>query len=224
MTDLQCASLQGPFCDAPQGPANSALILLHGWGADGHDLASLAPYLQASLPQLALYTPHAPDICSANPMGRQWFELSERFFANPAASEADMDKAAAVISEAVMAFSEAISLPQTRIMLGGFSQGGMMTLHLASQGRLPMAGYISIAGALVVPDAVQEATSHSAPITLIHGARDEVVPFQAMSRAEDRLSTAGYQVTSHTRPEMGHAIDAETISHIIATFTAMPNI
>lgn len=224
MTDLQCASLQGPFCDAPQGPANSALILLHGWGADGHDLASLAPYLQASLPQLALYTPHAPDICSANPMGRQWFELSERFFANPAASEADMDKAAAVISEAVMAFSEAISLPQTRIMLGGFSQGGMMTLHLASQGRLPMAGYISIAGALVVPDAVQEATSHSAPITLIHGARDEVVPFQAMSRAEDRLSTAGYQVTSHTRPEMGHAIDAETISHIIAAFTAMPNI
>ena len=224
MTDLQCARLQGPFCDAPQGPANSALILLHGWGADGHDLASLAPYLQASLPQLALYTPHAPDICSANPMGRQWFELSERFFANPAASEADMDKAAAVISEAVMAFSEAISLPQTRIMLGGFSQGGMMTLHLASQGRLPMAGYISIAGALVVPDAVQEATSHSAPITLIHGARDEVVPFQAMSRAEDRLSTAGYQVTSHTRPEMGHAIDAETISHIIAAFTAMPNI
>ncbi len=224
MTDLQCASLQGPFCDAPQGPANSALILLHGWGADGHDLASLAPYLQASLPQLALYTPHAPDICSANPMGRQWFELSERFFANPAASEADMDKAAAVISEAVMAFSEAISLPQTRIMLGGFSQGGMMTLHLASQGRLPMAGYISIAGALVVPDAVQEATSHSAPITLIHGARDEVVPFQAMSRAEDRLSTAGYQVTSHTRPEMGHAIDAETISHIIAAFTAMPNV
>lgn len=223
MTDLQCASLQGPFCDAPQGPANSALILLHGWGADGHDLASLAPYLQASLPQLALYTPHAPDICSANPMGRQWFELSERFFANPAASEADMDKAAAVISEAVMAFSEAISLPQTRIMLGGFSQGGMMTLHLASQGRLPMAGYISIAGALVVPDAVQEATSHSAPITLIHGARDEVVPFQAMSRAEDRLSTAGYQVTSHTRPEMGHAIDAETISHIIAAFTNMPN-
>ena len=224
MTDLQCASLQGPFCDAPQGPANSALILLHGWGADGHDLASLAPYLQASLPQLALYTPHAPDICSANPMGRQWFELSERFFANPAASEADMDKAAAVISEAVMAFSEAISLPQTRIMLAGFSQGGMMTLHLASQGRLPMAGYISIAGALVVPDAVQEATSHSAPITLIHGARDEVVPFQAMSRAEDRLSTAGYQVTSHTRPEMGHAIDAETISHIIAAFTAMPNV
>ena len=224
MTDLQCASLQGPFCDAPQGPANSALILLHGWGADGHDLASLAPYLQASLPQLALYTPHASDICSANPMGRQWFELSERFFANPAASEADMDKAAAVISEAVMAFSEAISLPQTRIMLGGFSQGGMMTLHLASQGRLPMAGYISIAGALVVPDAVQEATSHSAPITLIHGAQDEVVPFQAMSRAEDRLLIAGYQVTSHTRPEMGHAIDAETISHIIATFTAMPNI
>lgn len=224
MTDLQCARLQGPFCDAPQGPANSALILLHGWGADGHDLASLAPYLQASLPQLALYTPHAPDICSANPMGRQWFELSERFFANPAASEADMDKAAAVISEAVMAFSEAISLPQTRIMLGGFSQGGMMTLHLASQGRLPMAGYISIAGALVVPDAVQEATSHSAPITLIHGARDEVVPFQAMSRAEDRLSTAGYQVTSHTRPEMGHAIDAEAISHIIAAFTAMPNV
>ena len=129
-----------------------------------------------------------------------------------------MDIAAGHISEAVMAFSDAVSVPQTRIMLGGFSQGGMMTLHLASQGRLPMAGYISIAGALVVPDAVQEATSHSAPITLIHGARDEVVPFQAMARAQDRLSAAGYQVTSHTRPEMGHAIDAETLSHIIAAF------
>ena len=222
MTDLQCAGLQGPFCNAPQGEADCALILLHGWGADGHDLASLAPYLQASLPQLALYTPHAPDICSANPMGRQWFELSERFFSDPAASEADMDIAAGHISEAVMAFSDAVSVPQTRIMLGGFSQGGMMTLHLASQGRLPMAGYISIAGALVVPDAVQDATSHSAPITLIHGARDEVVPFQAMARAEDRLSAAGYQVTCHTRPEMGHAIDAETLSHIIAAFTTMP--
>ena len=66
------------------------VILLHGWGADGSDLASLAPSLLGPVSVVsvdttsahhkglggAVFVPDAPDICSENPSGRQWFELS----------------------------------------------------------------------------------------------------------------------------------------------------
>ena len=51
------------------------IVLLHGWGADGSDLIDLAPHLSARFPHAVICAPDGPEPCTANPMGRQWFDL-----------------------------------------------------------------------------------------------------------------------------------------------------
>ena len=51
------------------------IVLLHGWGADGSDLIDLAPHLSARFPHAVICAPDGPEPCTADPMGRQWFDL-----------------------------------------------------------------------------------------------------------------------------------------------------
>ena len=220
MEHRQFASLEGPFAQAPSTGADEAiLILLHGWGADGRDLIDLAGPLQAQLPYLHLFTPHAPAPCTANPMGRQWFELTERFFEKPASAVAEIDEVSLVIDEMIEAVSASLSIARHKIFLGGFSQGGMMTLHLASLSAADKAkqlgGYASIAGALMAPDKVKPAGDAPAPIWLAHGQLDQVVPFMALKKAQEHFASEGYDVSVCVRDLMGHSIDMPTLESLI---------
>ena len=60
---------------AAESAPQKMVVLMHGWGADSQDLAPLAPMLAADA-EMAVIVPDAPDICSVNPFGRQWFELA----------------------------------------------------------------------------------------------------------------------------------------------------
>ena len=53
-----------------------AIILCHGYGGDGKDISSLALSWQRFLPDAIFLSPNAPEICSINPNGYQWFDLS----------------------------------------------------------------------------------------------------------------------------------------------------
>ncbi|MFA7431673.1 MAG: phospholipase, partial [Rhodospirillaceae bacterium] len=69
--------LHGPHRPAASGKARQAVILLHGYGADGSDLIGLAPHLALGLPDAAFYSPDAGSPCEMGPLGRQWFSLSD---------------------------------------------------------------------------------------------------------------------------------------------------
>ena len=217
----QFAKLEGPFAPAISAKSDQMiLILLHGWGADGRDLIDLAAPIQAELPHLGLFTPHAPYPCSANPMGRQWFELTERFFEKPASVLAEIEDVSQLIDEMIEAVMTELSIGRDQIMLGGFSQGGMMTLYLASQNAadkdMKLAGYASIAGALIAPDRLVPAGETAAPIWLAHGQMDQVVPFAAMEKAQTELAEQRYDVSVCVRPMMAHSIDMPTVESLIA--------
>ena len=217
----QFAKLEGPFAPAISAKSDQMiLILLHGWGADGRDLIDLAAPIQAELPNLGLFTPHAPYPCSANPMGRQWFELTERFFEKPASVLAEIEDVSQLIDEMIEAVMTELSIGRDQIMLGGFSQGGMMTLYLASQNAadkdMKLAGYASIAGALIAPDRLVPAGETAAPIWLAHGQMDQVVPFAAMEKAQTELAEQRYDVSVCVRPMMAHSIDMPTVESLIA--------
>lgn len=221
MEHRQFAKLEGPFVPASGPKADQMiLILLHGWGADGRDLIDLAAPIQAELPNLGLFTPHAPYPCSANPMGRQWFALTERFFEKPASVLAEIETVSVLIEEMIEALMAELSLGRDQIMLGGFSQGGMMTLYLASQFASDedkkVAGYASIAGALIAPDRLVPAGDKAAPLWLAHGQMDQVVPFAALEQAQKELADCHYDVSVCVRPMMAHSIDMPTVESLIA--------
>jgi len=138
-------------------------------------------------------------------MGRQWFEISERFYQDPAASLPEMEEAAYIIESAIGEICDDLSLMSQDVILGGFSQGGMMTLHIATNQRLEAAGFASLSGALI--GQIGTSTSFEAPIFLAHGQQDQVVPFAASKQAQTDLEDAGYQVELMGRSDLGHGID-----------------
>ena len=71
--------LSGPRLDpAKGGSACSAVLLLHGYGADGNDLIGLAAEWAPALPETLFFSPHAPYPCEASSFGRQWFGFQDK--------------------------------------------------------------------------------------------------------------------------------------------------
>ena len=217
MIKEQFGDLSGPLSLPSETKAKKALVLLHGWGADGRDLIDLAGPLQQALSDCALWCPDAPHLCSANPMGRQWFELTQDFFQNPETALQEMEAIAEKIEQAVCDFAASQDLSLSDIVVGGFSQGGMMSLHMAVSGRLSVPGFASLSGALIASQRLQATSDIARPaIFLAHGVRDEVVPFQASQQAKSHLEAAGHQVHFVTRSDLGHGIDGPVLDGLIS--------
>ena len=69
--------ISGPIIEPSSGNSPKQMIIfVHGYGADGNDLISLANYFQSTLPEAIFLSPHAPEACSMNPSGYQWFDLT----------------------------------------------------------------------------------------------------------------------------------------------------
>jgi phospholipase/carboxylesterase len=98
----------------------SLIILLHGWGADAADMFGLAPILGQVKQGCAFYAPNAPYPCAASPHGREWFDIQQ--------GENGAIMAMDDLDELLNSVFNEFSLPASQIILGGFSQGGMMTL------------------------------------------------------------------------------------------------
>jgi len=193
----------GP-AQAADGKPKELIVLLHGLGADGNDLISLAPLLGQSLPGAAFVSPHAPFPCDMAPMGRQWFSLQDR---DPAALLGGVRMAAPVLSAFLDAELERHGLGDDRLALVGFSQGAMMGIFVALRRARSCAALVGYSGALIGPELLAEEVESRPPVLLVHGDADEVVPFQSMAAAEQALRAAGFLVRGETRPGLGHGID-----------------
>ena len=198
------------------------VILLHGWGADGSDLAPLAPSILEPVSVAssnissahhrpsggAVFVPDAPDICSANPFGRQWFELS-----NPASGIGRNASACLQTVEFIAAMLDSLSAQtgyvSDQIILGGFSQGGMVSLTAGLAYQKPLGGLFCLSGAWLTPDQTCY-QSAGLPVFLAHGVVDPVVPFASMTQAEVDLTKAGFPPQILRREHMAHGIDSET--------------
>jgi phospholipase/carboxylesterase len=82
----------------------------------------------------------------------------------------------------------------------------MMSLHVAPRRDLPMAGVVAISGKLMLPKLLAEEAKVKPPIMLIHGDRDDVVPFQEMQAAGNALVAAGFATFGHVMQGTGHGI------------------
>lgn len=197
-------TLEGPQHAPATGDPQSIVVLLHGYGSDGNDLISLAPHWARLLPNTLFVSPHAPFPCEINAAGRQWFGFED---AGPEMILAGARMAASMIDAYIDALAAKHDVPARRIALVGFSQGGMMSLHVAPRRNEPLAGIISYSGALIAPERLAEETRSRPPVLLVHGDADPVVPFASLARAATALKEAGFTVATEQRPGLPHSID-----------------
>ena len=212
MADRRFGELSGPFVEPARGGKPSSLIvMLHGWGADGNDLADLAYPFSLRFPGAAFFVPHAPEPCSMNPSGRQWFDIEDRV-TGPVI-------AAPIIETAIAAAITELHLDNDGLALTGFSQGGMMSLHCGLRMVNKPKVIVSFSGALLVYDDLlaltEDARQNLPPVELIHGTQDLVVPFEMMDVSADILEDLGVTVTRVPREGLGHGIDADALTAAI---------
>ncbi len=203
MTELQ-AVRWGPASGAP---AQQLIVICHGLGATGQDLIELAPQLGAALPNASFAAPDAPEIFDGGPPGRQWWPIGDR---DPARTANGAAKARPALDRFIDAELVRLGLPPGAYALVGFSQGAMMVLFAGLRRAVAPCGILAYSGALVAPGRLRERTN-SAPVLLVHGTADDVVPAFRTDDAAAALKLAGVPVEVVFLPRVGHLIDAAGI-------------
>lgn len=194
------------------GRVRSAVIFVHGYGADGADLLGLADPLAPHLPDTAFHAPDAPEKCAGNPFGFQWFPIPWLDGSSEAAAAAGLAAAAADLDAFVDRVLADEALPPQALALVGFSQGSMMSLHIAPRRAEPLAGVVAFSGRLLVPERLAAEARVKPPVLLIHGDEDPVVPFQDMGLAGQALTEAGFETYGHVMRGTGHGIAPDGLS------------
>jgi phospholipase/carboxylesterase len=188
------------------GTTRSAVIFLHGYGADGADLLGLADPLGPHMPDTAFHAPDAPERCAASPFGFQWFPIPWLDGSSEAAAEASMATSLDDLRAYVAGVMDSEGLTADRLILFGFSQGSMMSLHLAPRWPEPFAGVVAFSGRLLAPDRLAAEAVSRPPVLLVHGDADDVVPFASMAEAGQALTVAQFEVYAHRMSGTGHGI------------------
>lgn len=209
MTRTLRSERRGP---ASGGKATSAVVFVHGYGADGGDLLGLADPLGPHLPGTVFFSPDAPERCNGNPFGYQWFPIpwldgssEEQALAGLLAAATDLD---AFLDKLL----EDEGLTPDRLALVGFSQGTMMSLQVAPRRTEPVAGIVGFSGRLLQPAVLPSEARCKPPVLLVHGDMDDVVPLSSLSDAADALTAAGFETYSHISKGTAHGIAHDGLS------------
>jgi len=196
--------IDGPRVPPASGEAaRSLVILLHGYGSNGDDLISLAPYWRGVLPGAAFVAPNAPEPCPGAPEGYQWWPITSLDRAQRAAGAA---RAAPILDAFIDAELARLGLDDSRLALVGFSQGTMMALQVGPARPRAIAGIVGYSG-MLADEAALAAAPGRPPILLIHGDADPMIPLVGFSAAKAALIRAGFTVESHVSHGLGHSID-----------------
>jgi phospholipase/carboxylesterase len=198
------AELDGPRW----GPASKAapaqlVVLCHGLGADGHDLIDLAPTWGHALPDAAFVSVDAP-FAHDSGFGRQWWSVADR---SPPVVEAGVRHAAGFLERFINAELQRLGLPADRYALMGFSQGAMTVLFTGLRRASAPRAILAFSGALIAPESLATELANHAPVLLVHGEADDVVPAQRSRDAEAALRAVNVPVEAAYVPRLGHGID-----------------
>ncbi|SFN41133.1 phospholipase/carboxylesterase [Izhakiella capsodis] len=178
-------------------------ILLHGFGSNGDDLAGLAARWAPDLPDVRFSSPNAPERF-LHGAGYQWFALDDITPENRSQRVADARHNVDRVLKQVLQ-QQKMADKLDKVVLIGFSQGAIMALDAVVSGRWPVAGVVAFSGRLASPPPWKPAI---APLLLIHGMIDPVIPYAESQQAADQLRRLGYPVTTQFEPSTGHTISA----------------
>jgi len=216
----------------PTSPASERplwVVLLHGFGAPATDLVGLASAL-GPLPDVRFVFPgalHALTGPFAPPGARAWWPIDfeeldharrrRDLDALSSAEPAGLSEARVALTEALSALEREHGMDPARLVLGGFSQGAMLSCDWALRGALPLAGLVVLSG---MPIALSEwkrgmATRRGLPVFQSHSPDDVVLPFELAERLADALTAAGLE-SEFVRFRGGHGIPHPVIEGLRA--------
>jgi phospholipase/carboxylesterase len=191
------------------GANDSLVVLLHGVGATGADLAPLAAPLSAFLPSAAFVAPDGPAPFDGGGPTRQWFSVAGISPGNRGQRVAQAREAFDRVVSAALA-ERGFAGRLDRVAFFGFSQGAIMALDAIAGGRWPVAAVVAASGRLPGP-ADPHSAAAATPALLLHGEADGTVPAEESRRAATLLRAAGFTVETRFFAQLGHSISGEGV-------------
>ncbi|MGR9086751.1 MAG: alpha/beta hydrolase [Gammaproteobacteria bacterium] len=201
----------------PKSDHRYSLIWLHGLGADGHDFEGIVPQLRLKAEDHIHFifpdAPIRPVTINGGMKMRAWFDIRELSLAQVdfAGIEDSVDLLDQLIHQEIQ-----LGIPAHRIMLAGFSQGGVIALHAGLRHPETLGGIIALSTYLPTLEQLKRertATNHDTPILMAHGILDSVVAIELGKMAHDALKAMNYPVEWHDFM-MDHAVCADEIERI----------
>lgn len=197
---------------AGDGP-HPTILALHGWGASAFDLVGLAPYLGGG--QFQVICPQGPlevPLGATGAVGYGWFPLS----AVQPAIEGPIEEAAAHLERFLDAALDRYSVDPRKLVLLGFSQGGVLAYRLALAAPRRFAGLAALSSWLP-PQLVATLASvdgrDELPTLVQHGSADEIIAVARAQQSVETLRTLRVPVL-YREYEMGHEINAESLTDL----------
>lgn len=194
-----------------------SVIWLHGLGADGHDFEPIVPELDLDGLDMRFVFPHAPvrpvTLNGGMPM-RAWFDILN--LDRDGQVDEPGIRASADQVEALIGRENRRGIPDQRIVLAGFSQGGAIALHLGLRRPSALAGIMALSTYMPLARTLAAEASEVAkdiPMFMAHGRQDPVLPVGLGELARDRLLERGHAVQWRSY-DMPHAVCNEEIQDI----------
>lgn len=195
---------------AKTAPPIGNVVILHGWGANAPDAASFAQLME--LPEINLFIPEGPWQHPFSLEGRMWYGLPDPLesfdFNADLSAQTELQTSRQLLQTLLQEIAEQAGLGGDRTVLGGFSQGGAMTIDVGLDRSL--AGLMSLSGYL--HKSLANVTAQTRSVLMVHGKQDPVVPFSASQSAQRAIAQTGAQIEYHAFEMMGHEISWDVIA------------
>jgi len=204
-------AMQPPLVVEPSAPVRACVIWLHGLGADGHDFEPIVPELR--LPQemgvrfVFPHAPYRPVTINGGYVMRAWYDIvsSDLQFRPDLEGMAESQR----LLEELLAQQLEQGVALQRLVLAGFSQGGVIALQTALQMAVKPAGVLALSTYL----AQRQGDGSGLAVFQAHGTQDPVVPLQAGLQARTALLALGAEVDWREYP-MPHAVHPNEVADI----------
>ena len=184
----------------------NAVILCHGYGGDGKDISILAGYWKSYLPDTMFICPDAPEKCDASPTGFQWFDLidqtPEQILSKSLVAEIKLNK---LIDEV----KEKNNLLANQIVIGGFSQGCMISLQTGIKRKDKINSIIGYSGKIINTEHLGKNIVSRPNIILMHGDIDQVVSIDGLLEAKNFFKKNDYEIETKIFKNCEHRIPTE---------------
>jgi phospholipase/carboxylesterase len=193
-----------------RGEPEGLLVLFHGRGADEHDLFPVLDYLDPQRRLLGV-TPRGP--LTFPPGGAHWYALYRL-------GEPDPDTFWSTFAQ-VTEWLDGLGFPPERTVLGGFSQGAVMTYAVGlAQGRPHPAALVAFSGFVPsVPGLGLDLLPRLPQVAIGHGTYDDVIGVEWGRAARELLVDAGADVLYREYP-LGHTLDPRFLQEVAAWLPA----
>ena len=190
-------------------PIKNIVVLLHGYGGDGKDISILALNWRRHMPNTIFICPNGHEICSINPAGYQWFDLTKD---DNNYILAECLKAEKNLNKFLEEVKEEYKLDNSKITLSGFSQGCMMSINLGLTSQNKFNSIVGFSGKIINQNSLKSRLINPTDILLIHGDQDDIVSPTHLLEAKDFFLRENINIETHLIKDCGHNIPIEASS------------